>query len=1027
MMTPTELTSHIREYFPDAQRIGDSVVQFTRRDGSRPYATCYLDCGHAIPRTLADLRSYQDRIIGQHYFEGPKSLQWNNYLYFIASDDLLSSTDSIHIRGLLEQDRTYARKFLVSEQELGGILRPDVVAPEQTTSPSVLTIWNSNLAEAGLGRAIWGDLEMPKRMAIIETGNAQKTTAPSPSTQVAAPPGRQLNRLSLIHYRSYPLERHFDFGTVNLITGPNAAGKTSLFEAIELLYCGRNKRSPSDKQDYEFHATFADGETEVADSSRPVKLFRQRNLSWYGQAEVQTNNLYSSFARFNFLDTDAAVRLADEAAKLDEELSKLLIGPDAAKTWDNIVRVNEHAKARLKNLRDEERAIQREVTELENLLSSLTEGASSDLIKETLIGTLREQGWKVPTADSAENLAAQLVGPLSALLALARQAAALPLPATPSRTVLERFARSMDASRQKISADIEYLVGLEREINISVSEIERADAASLVLQRATRYVAAGIPARLVHLNRLRQAMASVLDRLAGIDQAAIRVAAAQNPEVGASQNLARASATRSQIGASLEKAREDYSELQSTRERSTNLVEELKITALMLLGETRDETECPLCHTQFKAGDLIAHINSEFRASISREQEKVLTRMREAEQADKSAASDEVAARAFVIFANRAGLPVDATLSKIAAAIEADNVDLSQYSDSIKSIQQDLKQLDEQGLPSSDVEPTRVELVKLRFPLPDWTRGSISQLSSAIGSFRQNQINNLQACVQNAEEHKTQIGAVLKEKIETIEQAKVGLAALEQLSASAASLATKLAEIGDTFTIPKTKPLGEVAVEAEAIRQLSSELQAAAQHERYNNIIQTQTASKKAALVEALGKLLPRIKQLSACVNVLQRLQREHSLHAAMQDAIGQNRSAIESIFGQIHAPHEFAGLGDEVTTLRRLDGTLAKLSDISTGQRAALGLSMFLAQNMKLTYAPPIILIDDPIAHVDDLNCLSFLDYLREIALSKRRQIFFATANDKLAAMFERKFDFLGEAFRKIELHRESVLLYSS
>ncbi|MBM7485178.1 exonuclease SbcC [Bradyrhizobium sp. USDA 3686] len=1026
-MTPTEMTSLVREYFPDAQRIGDSVVQFTRRDGSRPFAICYLDCGHAIPRTLSDLRSYQDRIIGQHYFEGAKSLQWNNYLYFIASDDLLSSAESMHIRGLLEQDRTYARKFLVAERELGGIFRPRVVAPEQTTRPSVLTIWNSSLSEAGLGRAIWGDLDMPKRMSIIETGNVQKTTAPSPSTQAAALPGRQLNRLSLIHYRPYPLERHFDFGTVNLITGPNAAGKTSLLEAIELLYCGRNKRSPSDKPDYEFRATFADDETELADDGRPIRLFRQRNLSWYGQAEVQTNNLYSSFARFNFLDTDAAVRLADEATKLDDELSKLLIGPDAAKTWDNIVRVNEHAKARLKNLREEERAIQRQVTELENLLSSLTEGASSDPIRNTLVDTLREQGWKVPTAESAEELVAQLVGPLSALLAIARQAAALPLPATPSRTVLERFARSMDASRQKIAADIDYLAGLEREINISVSEIERADAASLVLQRATRYAAAGIPARLVHLNRLRQAMASVLDRLGGIDQAAIRAAAAQNPEVGASQNLARASVTRSQIGASLERAQKDYSQLQSTRERSANLVEELKITALMLLGETRNETECPLCHTQFKAGDLIAHINSEFSASISKEEERVLTRVREAEEAGESAALDEVAARSFVIFANRAGLPVDAALAKIAAAIEADNADLSQYSDSIKSIQQDLEQMDEQGLPSSEVEPTRVELVKLRFPLSDWTQGSIIQVSRAIASFRQNQHNNLQACAQKAEEHKAQIGAVLKERIETIEQAKVSLAALEQNSASAASLASKLAEIGDTFTIPKTKPLGEVAVEAEAVRQLASELEAAIQRERDNNIIQTQTANRKAALTEALGKLLPRIRQLSGCVNVLQRLQREHSLHAAMQEAISHNRLAIESIFGQIHAPQEFAGLGDEVTTLRRLDGTLAKLSDISTGQRAALGLSMFLAQNMKLTHAPPIILIDDPIAHVDDLNCLSFLDYLREIALSKRRQIFFATANDKLAAMFERKFDFLGEAFRKIELHRESVPQYSS
>ena len=66
-------------------------------------------------------------------------------------------------------------------------------------------------------------------------------------------------------------------------------------------------------------------------------------------------------------------------------------------------------------------------------------------------------------------------------------------------------------------------------------------------------------------------------------------------------------------------------------------------------------------------------------------------------------------------------------------------------------------------------------------------------------------------------------------------------------------------------------------------------------------------------------------------------------------------------------------------------------------------------------------MLIDDPIAHVDDLNSLSFLDYLRDAVLAGNRQIFFSTANNKLATLFERKFDFLGEIdFRRINLTRD-------
>ena len=89
----------------------------------------------------------------------------------------------------------------------------------------------------------------------------------------------------------------------------------------------------------------------------------------------------------------------------------------------------------------------------------------------------------------------------------------------------------------------------------------------------------------------------------------------------------------------------------------------------------------------------------------------------------------------------------------------------------------------------------------------------------------------------------------------------------------------------------------------------------------------------------------------------------------------------------------------------------------ISTGQRAAFALAVFLSQNAQLKAGPRVILIDDPIAHVDDLNCLSFLDYLREIALTGTRQIFFATASSKIASLFERKFDFFGERFKRFNL----------
>lgn len=75
---------------------------------------------------------------------------------------------------------------------------------------------------------------------------------------------------------------------------------------------------------------------------------------------------------------------------------------------------------------------------------------------------------------------------------------------------------------------------------------------------------------------------------------------------------------------------------------------------------------------------------------------------------------------------------------------------------------------------------------------------------------------------------------------------------------------------------------------------------------------------------------------------------------------------------------------------------------------------------NSRLKSGPRVTIFDDPVAHVDDINTLSFLDHLREIALARERQLFLATADSKLAGLSARKFRFMGEQFRHVELTRE-------
>ena len=80
----------------------------------------------------------------------------------------------------------------------------------------------------------------------------------------------------------------------------------------------------------------------------------------------------------------------------------------------------------------------------------------------------------------------------------------------------------------------------------------------------------------------------------------------------------------------------------------------------------------------------------------------------------------------------------------------------------------------------------------------------------------------------------------------------------------------------------------------------------------------------------------------------------------------------------------------------------------MSSGQRAALGLAIFVANNLAHNAAPKVMLLDEPFAHLDDINSLSFFNLLIELATQVEpqveRQVIFATASDDIAQLLKRK-----------------------
>lgn len=188
----------------------------------------------------------------------------------------------------------------------------------------------------------------------------------------------------------------------------------------------------------------------------------------------------------------------------------------------------------------------------------------------------------------------------------------------------------------------------------------------------------------------------------------------------------------------------------------------------------------------------------------------------------------------------------------------------------------------------------------------------------------------------------------------------------------------------------------------------------------YQNQIELKNAEKdkKSAEISVEGNKV-KFERVSTAYATLSSLIQQNGSEE-LTTFFNENLLEITDIFRTIHSPREFDAIIFESNTLFLLkNGVKRKITEISTGQRAALALSLFISLNRKLKKGPNIIMFDDPVANIDDLNALSFLDFLRFFVLKEGKQIFFATANFRLASLIEKKFEFLENDFKSWELKR--------
>jgi chromosome segregation protein len=1015
------------------EEIDEAVVRGERHYAGKCFAVAYVDLADDVIGRARRLREFQERLLGEDYFHSSGDLRWNNYIYIVAGPKSVEQPDFQLAKAAIEADEDFARKRVVFEDELEAVLgAAKYFTPSKSSQEfDIVGEWSKLLREAKID----GILDRPARttmLAQIGAGEAGRVATSHKVLSLHASDKelqeRWLSKVRVENFRAvHDGKENFNFGQVTLITGPNGTGKTSLLEAIEFFYCGQNRRSIS-KSAKVYGTLWGSEKQNLApiDSSR----LRARCLHWYNREEKTSTGLLNGFGRYNFLDTDAAFRVTADINPddLPDDLSRLIVGPDASQIWSYVVKLAPEVQTAADRTYHYLQDAQKNFEALQTKLRELQERPSdAKALSEAFRSSLLQIGFR-GMLQTAPFVSADEAKPVQA----AYSAIQILLSSGPAFITLESLEERSGAIN-KVYTTVKLLDTEVKSLNSQVSELESQannfDIWVKLLERWAVYVRAGY-------SSVQQAYFQCSELVSGAEAKLGVFANAEVPAIDPkykSVQLVNAlhsaiqgiHETSTQI-ASLEKMSAAFGQAATVRAQTA---QNLKTAVLEVLKGGAPATTCPVCHTVHGEGALKEHIE---RITSELAQPVELTELSRQLSAARETHKQWLAWKAFLEhlqqIALQLSLPTTQACGEIADALSLARRNLEQAKANMQPVTDALNVLQHSGLSVVEHDNLLSSVIKLsslterpydisvvESQAKDFVNAAVLSREK-ISSLRMQTEQLLRRIVE-------EMSPLFDEGWRTRTSTLAGMNAFEHLFDEIYTLEKQRDELLLNFDIGKQVKLSDFeATLAGLLRALNEALQAVA-HEKTVSADISQLLANIETQKKHIAELLRRHLNLHSASVALNKMISELSLESATAKSLSAIGLEINDAFARIHSPSEYEYVGSEGVLLRsKANQENWTLDKVSTGQRAAFALSVFLALNRTAAKAPPIILIDDPVAHVDDLNALSFLDYLRDLTVTSRKQVFFATADARVAALFTRKFSFLGDNFKRINLSRESI-----
>lgn len=1016
-MNTLKIIEVAKTILPDLVEVNKNIFRGTLNVEDKVAGVCFIDLKNDKKE---DFQDYQEKLISKEFYSNPGPLQWNYYLFLL--NDQLSVNEVLDI----ESDDKYARKYVLDENAFVEFFKIEDTL--KATQPNIVSEWKKALQEVDLQEvyteATYVDVfgRFASNQTIKEVAiNSKKDTQEAAKIQF-------INKLILKdNYRPYPnTNREFNFGKVNLFKGINGVGKTSVFEGIELMLCGKSLRNVSQNNPNGCLEAIFNGEAKAEKyQSTNLAIYQARDLKWYSSTYNRGNNLYNSFNRFNYFNADAAHSFASSKTESDvmDALYSIVLGPEFGYIQERCKKIIDRIRPEYNRLKDSIDTANREIIADKKLVDKYIEPESVQYIRKKIEDEVKAIGFRQLDLDITtgqtriENINSQIN---IALQNLAERNFRYDSQAD-FNSALEKF----DAKKHAFDGLLEKVKNLGRISTVILNTQKDLEGNLDLLEKSLDYLADsryleldGLATKLKEVQYIKSKTDFVSNLIKDVDvktfESSIQIGELELANRNSLENLKRDSfQLRESINRELEKMG-----------KVDGLIKELKAKGAEYLQAVPLATECPLCNTSFERDLLEQRINlllgaDQLEVEKFHEDNNKLAKWAE----DQTALEKRLAILEKIKNAYQGFFGLDEKLGRMTEILTKLN-DVMISSEGINKELERLKSIESFGAIADKSESklydlkTKISHVfagELDFNLDriELFKSKHSELAKELDDTK----NELEKNISDRYNFGLEIKLLLGLPTESPTDVKSAEQKLDSdkkdldLYAGYMERVKILVQLADTTKFSELKNKSDIL--SQSIQSLKDSLNA--------EFLVKQARERLVKNEKNVSENTPKRDRFEKAYNRLLELTSDEATKR-VEEFFRNNLKEVIEIFKSIHVPREFSDLKFEnkrLTLISDDNNDQRYITEISTGQRSALALSIFLSLNNKLANGPDLIMFDDPVAFIDDLNALSFLDYLRLHVLKSGKQIFFATANTRLAHLFEKKFAFLEDDFKQWHLER--------